>query len=114
MVDIPSNYKDTIKVREREHILRILFDGKERSAYSISMEEEIDITLATVVSHLKKLEKAGFVMSRDATKGDLRRRFYKITKEGKKALIDFYEKIAKQIKKRPDIADVFSEFLRGA
>lgn len=112
MVDIPSNYKDTLEVRAREKIIRILYDGEKRSAYSIAKEDEINITLATVVEHLKKLEKEGYIKSEDATKGELRRRHYKITDAGRKALDAFYKNLTDEIKKRPDIYRSFREFLR--
>ena len=112
MVDIPSNYKKTLEVRAREKILRVLYDEKKRSAYSISKEDEINITLATVVEHLKKLEDKGFITSEDTRKGELRRRHYKITENGKKALDAFYKNLNEEIKKRPDVYRSFREFLR--
>jgi len=113
MVDIPTKYKKILEVRAREKILRVLYDEKKRSAYSISKEDEINITLATVVEHLKKLEEEeGFITSEDTTKGDLRRRHYKITKSGKKALDTFYKNLVEEIKKRPEILKSFREFLR--
>ncbi len=113
MVDIPSNYKNILDVRAREKILRILYDGKERSAYSIAKEDEINITLATVVEHLKKLENKGYIVSEDTTKGDLRRRHYKITNSGKNSLDAFYRNLTEEIRKRPEIYRSFKEFLRG-
>jgi len=112
MVDIPTKYKNILEVRAREKILRVLYDEKKRSAYSISKEDEINKTLATVVEHLKKLEEEGFITSEDTTKGDLRRRHYKITKSGKKALDAFYKNLTEEIKKRPDVYRSFREFLR--
>ena len=112
MVDIPSNYDKTLEVRAREKILRVLYDGEMRSAYSISKEYEIGITLATVVEHLKKLEGKGFISSEDASKGRLIRRRYRITNSGKKALDEFYKNLSEEIKKRPEILKSFREFLR--
>lgn len=112
MVDIPSNYKKILEVRAREKILRVLYDGKKRSAYSIAKEDEIDITLATVVEHLKKLKEEDYITIEDTTKGDLRRKHYQITNKGKRALNAFYKNLTEEIKKRPDIYRSFREFLR--
>ena len=98
-----------LEVRSRERILRVLYDGKERSAYKIA--KEIDMAIATVIEHLEKLREAGLVEMRDATKGNLKRRFYKITDKGKELLLKYYQNLAKEIKKNEEIARTFADFL---
>jgi DNA-binding PadR family transcriptional regulator len=96
MVDnskLPPEIKDLLESNIRKKILLILYDDKEKSAYSITKDEDIDITISTVIEHLQKLEKAGLIEIKDATKGKLKRYYYKITKKGKNFLQEYYNEI---------------------
>lgn len=97
-----------LEVRTREEILRFLYDEKERSAYKIA--KEICMATATVIGHLNKLEEVGSIRSRDATKGNLRRRYYRITEKGKRSLLVFLKEYAYDIKKNKEIAKTFVSF----
>jgi predicted transcriptional regulator len=111
MVDKP-NIKENIEilgVRTREEILRVLFDGDEMSAYKIATET--DMSTATIIEHLTKLEEVGIIASRDGTKGKLTRRYYKITQKGRDTLLDFLKAYATEIQKNKEIASTFSKFL---
>lgn len=96
-------------VRTREEILRVLFEGDEMSAYKIAIVT--DMSTATIIDHLGKLEEVGMISSRDATKGKLTRRHYKITEKGKEALKDFLRAYAIELRKNKEIASTFSRFL---
>ena len=114
MVDKPNLKEDLdfLGVRTREEILRVLYDGKEKSAYKIATE--VDMATATIIEHLTKLEAAGMIKSKDATKGKLIRRYYNITKKGKETLVAFLRKYADELKKNKEIADTFANLLGRA
>ena len=111
MVEIPIKYDKILDVRAREAILRILYDGEKRSAYAIAERIDMHKTLPTVIDHLKKLEKVGYIKSEDTTVGNRIRKHYWITDKGKKALIDFLKTIAKDIKMNKEVTDTFTTFL---
>ena len=54
-----------LDVRTREKILRLLYDGKERSAYKIALQ--LEMATATIIDHLNKLEEANLINTMDAT-----------------------------------------------
>lgn len=112
MVDKP-NIKDDLSildVRTREKILRFLYDKKEVSAYKIA--DEIDMATATIIDHLNKLEENDLVLSKDATKGRLIRRYYSITKKGRETLLSFLKNYAEDIKTNRYLADNLKSFLK--
>ena len=104
-----SQTLDILEVRTREKILHVLYDEKERSAYKIA--REIDMATATTIGHLNKLEDAEMIRSKDATKGRLQRRYYKITERGKKTLLAFLKEYANEIKRNREIAKTLAKFL---
>lgn len=83
------NKDNVLHSRTREEILRILYDGEERSAYRIA--KELGIAVATAVDHLQKLVEEGMIVCRNADIGNINRRHYRITEEGKTALLEFTE-----------------------
>jgi len=111
MVARPTNTQtlDILEVKTREKILHVLYDGKERSAYKIA--REIDMATATIIEHLNKLEDADLIESKDATKGRLQRRYYKITDSGRKILLAFLKEYAEEVKRNREIAKTLAKFL---
>lgn len=103
--DLPSEIKNTLESSIRKKILLILYDEKERSAYSITNHNDINISISTVIEHLQKLEKAELIECKDASKGNLKRYHYKITKKGKHYLKEYYKYIIDDIKDKQDIAN---------
>lgn len=77
----------------RKKILLLLYDGSEKSAYAIAKNDQINLAITSAIQHLNKLEKAGLIESRDATKGNLKRYYYKITKQGKNLLQEYYTEL---------------------
>lgn len=114
MVDkskLPSEIKDTLESSIRKKILLILYDEKEKSAYYITNHEEIDISISTVIEHLQKLEKAGLIERKDASKGNLKRYHYRITKKGKHFLKEYYIYIVEEGMEKPEIAKSLARLL---
>lgn len=110
MVATPINKEvEILTVRTREDILRLLFDKTPRSPYKIA--KEINVTTATVIEHLKKLENVGLVHSEDNSMKHLRRKSYQITEEGKKALLNFLKNYIQDVKKNKEIAKEVGSFL---
>ena len=93
MVDISKiDNRDVLDSNIRKQLLLLLYDDSEKSPYSISKFDKINLSVSTVIEHLQKLEKEGFVERKEASKGNLRRYLYKITKKGKNALHEYYNK----------------------
>jgi DNA-binding PadR family transcriptional regulator len=100
---------EILTVRTREDILRLLFDDEPRSAYKIA--KEINMSTATVIDHLNRLEDVKLINSEDTTKGNLRRKSYKITEKGKKTLLTFLKTYMEDVKKNEEIAKEVASFL---
>jgi DNA-binding MarR family transcriptional regulator len=110
MVATPSNEElEILTVRTREDILRLLFDKTPRSPYKIA--KEINMTTATVIDHLNKLEEMKLVCGEDTTKGHLRRKSYNITEKGKKIFLAFVKDYLNKTTKNEEIAKEVASFL---
>ena len=101
---------DILDVRTREKILRLLYDGKERSAYKIALQ--LGMATATIIDHLNKLEEASLINTKDATKGKLIRRHYMITPKGKEILLAYLKEYINDIKRNKEIEGILSYLLK--
>lgn len=107
---LPPEIKNLLESNIRKKILLILYDDTEKSAYSITKHKDINISISTVIEHLQKLEKAGLIEVRDATKGKLKRYHYKITKKGKHYLQEYYNAIFDEVTEYISIDEITNSF----
>ena len=110
-MQIPKKVMDALDSNTRRKILHLLYGEEERSAYAITNSKNIPISISTVIEHLRKLEKAGLIKSRNASIGKKTRYHYTITDKGKKYLKEYYMNEAKNMKNFPDIAKTVQKFL---
>ena len=92
-----------LKYPVRWEILMYLYDGKERSAYHITNNSSINLSISSVVDHLRILEETGLVKGRDTSTQKMRRRHYKITEKGKTRLHTYNNGLIQKIKNHPDL-----------
>lgn len=102
--NFPKDVFNALDSATRKKILRFLYNSNERSSYSIKNDLNLNISISTVIEHLRKLEKAGLITSKEANKGKLIRYHHKITDKGKKYLREYYISEFEDIKEIPEIA----------
>jgi DNA-binding PadR family transcriptional regulator len=109
--DIPKKVKNALESGVRKKILFILYDGTEKSAYAITKNGGLNISIATVIEHLQKLERVGLIEVKDAPRGKLVRYHYKITEKGKYFLKEYYKYLIDEAKEAPEIIETISHLL---